>query len=215
MPAATFRDDRSVFLNVPFDAAYEDCFLALLASLTGLGLRPRSVLEVPPSQDRLRRLYRLVKACRYSLHDLSRVELSEGADPRFNMPFEAGLATAIALDRRRHERFLLESQRYRLQRTCSDLNGTDPEIHGGTAEGILRCVLNLFGRAQASDEKGLRRIYERLRVAAGHIRAQAGPLGVYTPASFRSLVLAAQTIDATLRDAREAARPSDRKKRKP
>jgi hypothetical protein len=38
-----------VFINVPFDPQHEKLFLALLAGLVGLGLNPRSVLEVPPS----------------------------------------------------------------------------------------------------------------------------------------------------------------------
>jgi len=37
-----------VFINVPFDPQHEKLFLALFAGLVGLGLNPRSVLEVPP-----------------------------------------------------------------------------------------------------------------------------------------------------------------------
>jgi hypothetical protein len=139
-------DTTSVFLNVPFDTAYEDCFIALIAGLTGLGLTPRSVLEIAPSPDRLQRIFELLRACRYSLHDLSRVELSRGRYPRFNMPFETGLATALVLEGTGHERFLLEARSYRLQRTCSDLNGTDPKIHAGRPIGVLRALTNLFGR---------------------------------------------------------------------
>jgi hypothetical protein len=79
-----------VFINVPFDAKYENTFLALIASLVGLGLNPRCVLEVPPGIDRLRRLYSLILSCPFSLHDLSRGQVGRTGPfrvPRFNMPF--------------------------------------------------------------------------------------------------------------------------------
>jgi len=40
---------RSVFLNVPFDQAYEPIFVALITSLVALGRNPRCVLEIPES----------------------------------------------------------------------------------------------------------------------------------------------------------------------
>jgi hypothetical protein len=95
-----------VFINVPFDAEYENTFLALLASLVSLGLNPRCVLEVPPTIDRLRRLYSLIRSCPFSLHDLSRVQVGRTGPfrvPRFNMPFELGLAAAVALDNDQHQ----------------------------------------------------------------------------------------------------------------
>src|SRR3990172_584065 len=89
----------SVFINCPFDDGYERLFLALVSALTGLGLVPRSVLEVHGTTDRLRRLYGLIDQCEASVHDLSFVTLSANRPrvPRFNMPFELGLAAAVAL----------------------------------------------------------------------------------------------------------------------
>src|SRR5688500_13444601 len=92
------RRRRQVFLNLPFDdiRGYEDCFLAYVAGLLALGLVPRSVLEIPSGgRDRLTRIFRLMRECRYSIHDLSRIELRGGRYPRFNMPLEAGMATAL------------------------------------------------------------------------------------------------------------------------
>jgi hypothetical protein len=106
-----------VFLNCPFDEDYENLFLALIAGLTGLGLTPRCVLEIPPGRSRLERLLRLIGQCSSSVHDLSRVELSPRRPrvPRFNMPFELGLAVALSLSGRKHQWYLMESKRYRLQ----------------------------------------------------------------------------------------------------
>src|SRR5262245_54362126 len=84
------RRGRQVFVNVPFDdiRGYEACFLAYVSGIVGLGLAPRSVLEIPSGgPDRLTRIFRLMRGCRYSLHDLSRTELRSGRYPRFNMPF--------------------------------------------------------------------------------------------------------------------------------
>ncbi|MGH2626137.1 MAG: hypothetical protein ACRDHY_05750 [Anaerolineales bacterium] len=85
---------------------------------------PRATLEIPSPARRLDRILELIAACRYSFHDLSRVQLSGGA-PRFNMPFEVGLAVATARWRPAHQWFLLEARPYRLQQTLSDLGGTD------------------------------------------------------------------------------------------
>jgi hypothetical protein len=39
-----------------------------------------------------------------------------------------------------------ESQSYRLAKSLSDLNGTDPFIHDGTIEGVFRELGNMFRR---------------------------------------------------------------------
>src|SRR5579872_7140654 len=84
------------FLNIPFDRQFESLYLAFIAGLSGFGLIPQAVLQIPGSQRRLDRLIVLLGKCRYSFHDLSRVELDtrRPRTPRFNMPF--GLAVAGA-----------------------------------------------------------------------------------------------------------------------
>jgi hypothetical protein len=182
------RPQSHVFINVPFDSAYEPLFLALLAALVGRGFVPRSVLEIPPNQDRLKRLLDLIQACGLSLHDLSRVTLSRGTFrvPRFNMPFEAGLAVGIARNTPSHEWRLLEGRRYRLQQSLSDLNGFDPVIHEDRPEGMLAAVANLFPRHDVDDEHILE-IYRELR------RFRRGSIAddPYTPRAFEQLVRAA------------------------
>lgn len=49
--------DGHVFLNVPYDDRYERLFIALVAGCVGLGLTPRSVLEIPTNQNRVRRIW--------------------------------------------------------------------------------------------------------------------------------------------------------------
>jgi hypothetical protein len=108
--------------------------LAAIAGLCGLGLRPRGVVEITGPQRRLERIRKLLGRCRLSVHDLSRVELSGGA-PRFNMPFELGLAVEMSRHQK-HDWFVLEAKPYRLQRSLSDLNGL---IRSSTAEGPMVC----------------------------------------------------------------------------
>jgi hypothetical protein len=93
----------------------------------------------------------LISSCRYSIHDLSRVELDRTAPrtPRFNMPFELGLAVCWAgVHPARHEWFLFEAIPWRAAKSLSDLNGTDPNIHGGTVQGVMRELCNAFVRTR-------------------------------------------------------------------
>jgi hypothetical protein len=134
-------DEVSVFLNVPFDTAYESNFVALVASIVALGRKPRCVLELPElGEGRLSRLFRHLELCQVSIHDLSRV----GAPARFNMPFELGLACALSTYKGKHHYVLFEKEPYRLDRTLSDLKGRDPLIHGGKPEGVVNCVLDVL-----------------------------------------------------------------------
>jgi hypothetical protein len=70
----TEPDRKDVFLNVPFDAAYESLFVALVGTLVFLGQKPHCVLEVRESGDgRLARIFALMRVCGTSIHDLSRI----------------------------------------------------------------------------------------------------------------------------------------------
>jgi hypothetical protein len=79
-------------------------------------------------------------------HDLSRVELDRSfpPTPRFNMPFELGLA----IGSRQHSWFVFESKTRRLQKSLSDLNGTDVYVHEGTPRGVFRELSNAFVRSK-------------------------------------------------------------------
>src|SRR5947208_12074214 len=144
---------RSVFLNCPFDSKYENLYLALIAGATALGLTPRCVLEIPTTAARLTRLVDLISQCDYSIHDLSRVQLSGPPPrcPRFNMPFELGLTIAWAeTAQSNHYWIVLESKQYRLQKSLSDLNGYDHFIHNGTVLGVFRALLDAFDKPDTS-----------------------------------------------------------------
>jgi hypothetical protein len=137
------RRIKSVFLNIPYDAAFEDLYLAYIVGLTQLGLRVNATLAVP-NQDRLQTIIRLIEASGFSIHDLSRIEASHGV-PRFNMPVELGLALYRShVTKGKHRVFVFESKRYRAQRSTSDVNGIDPHIHHGTPKGLMGSLRNIF-----------------------------------------------------------------------
>jgi hypothetical protein len=166
----------SVFINIPFDKQYERLYLALIAGIVGLGGYPRSTLEVPPTKDRLRRIFRLIRSCDISIHDLSRVQLSQSAPrcPRFNMPFEAGLAAASFLSGTKRNWYLLESEPYRLQKSLSDLNGYEVNIHEGTVEGMVAVLLDIFRyRPSQPGPAELRTLCRLLARAASVIKTQS------------------------------------------
>src|ERR1700733_3191325 len=146
MPRAE-RD--SAFLNVPYDHAYEEHFLAYISGAAAFGLDPRATLELTSGERRLDRIFKLIEACRYSFHDLSLVKLDRKrpTTPRFNMPFELGLVIGWQKAAPSgHQWFVFESSRHRLQKSLSDLNGTDPFIYGPNPEGILREIRNAPAR---------------------------------------------------------------------
>lgn len=187
--------ERSVFLNVPFDSEYEPLYLAHIAGLIGLGFLPRCVLEIPSAGKaiRLDRILQCIRACKYSVHDLSRC----GVDPRsrcarFNMPFELGLAVASQFVDRDHKWVLFETKSFRLQKSLGDMNGFDPHIHRGTPVGVLQALRSAFqrdrGRPNAGDLRALLRVVNGM---ARELKASSRSKSLYDASCFRELVRAA------------------------
>lgn len=192
------KKTAEVFLNIPYDSRFESLFLAYITGIVALGFVPRATLEIPGGNRRLEKIFELIGKCQYSIHDLSRVELDRHAPrvPRFNMPFELGLTVARYWKAvpSKHVWFVCESIEHRLLKSLSDLNGTDPSIHGGTAAGVLRELLNMFELpgAKPSLTKMLR-VYEELRRRKSALLAEGGQRSIYTKPSFELLCTAAQT----------------------
>jgi len=139
----------SAFINIPYDDRFENLYLAFIAGLSGFGLIPRATVEIPGSDRRLERIMDLIKGCAFSFHDLSRIDLDKRSPrtPRFNMPFELGLAVANTKKvRGAHRWFVFEEKANRLKKSLSDLDGTDPYIHDGKPDGVLRSLANALSR---------------------------------------------------------------------
>ena len=174
-----------MFLNVPFDKTYESLFIALVSSLVAIGRVPRCVLELPElGQGRLARILRLIRSCGVSIHDLSRV----GLPVRFNMPFELGIAVALARVQGGHKFIVLEAERHRLVRTLSDVNGIDPGIHGGKSSGVVSCVFSHLGRPHGNPPvEEATSIFRKLQSAVPNLKKTHGRSSIYSRAIFREL----------------------------
>ena len=138
-------NEYGVFLNIPYDQAFEPLYLAYIAGLRAFRLEPKTTLQIPGGERRLDRILDLIGSCRYSFHDLSRVELNlrRPATPRFNMPFELGLAVAWQRFREpSHTWCVFESRSWRAGKSLSDLSGTDVYVHDGTTAGVFREICN-------------------------------------------------------------------------
>jgi hypothetical protein len=183
---------RAVFLNVPFDLGYERLFVALISALVSLGRVPRCVLEIPEhGAGRLARIFRLVRTCPVSIHDLSRV----GQPVRFNMPFELGLAVALNRLERRPKFIMLEAEQHRLQKTLSDVNGFDPEIHESKVRGIVACSLALLGKPHDNpDAESVLRVQRKLWKAVPSFKRMSGRADIYSRPIFALLIDAATIL---------------------
>lgn len=135
-----------VFINCPFDADYAPLLRAVQFTVLACGFTPRSALEENNAGViRLSKIMRLIKECRYGIHDISRTELDPKSGlPRFNMPFELGLFLGIAEQpaavSRRKSALVLDKERYRYQVFLSDIAGQDIHSHQGSADGAIQAV---------------------------------------------------------------------------
>ena len=166
--------------------------MAFIAGISCHGLTPHATLELPGGRGRLDRIADLIGRCRYSFHDLSRVQTSGPAPrlPRFNMSFELGLAVAQSRQRgAAHEWVIFEEQPKRLPRTLSDLDGTDPYIHLGDPDRVLIELSNALVRVAQPSLERLRDVHTAVRRAARRTRRDYGTL--YGARPFRNLVLVA------------------------
>src|SRR5687768_6062382 len=112
-------DSKSVFVNCPFDKKYKPLFDAIVFTIHDLGFKARHALIDDTIAVRLTRIAREISNSKYSIHDISRVESSGKLRlPRFNMPFEAGIAFAqheLSTGAKKHHFLLLDSEPYRYQ----------------------------------------------------------------------------------------------------
>jgi hypothetical protein len=200
-------DPNSVFLNIPYDEEFRGLYIAYIVGLYQLNLVPHLASEIPGGDRRLNKILQLIKSCRFSIHDLSRVELSvapSGA-PRFNMPLELGMTITWAnLHPSRHTWFVWESERYRLQKSASDLNGTDPYIHDGTPEGVLRELSNAFRSERAPTVPGMLEVYRLVDSALNSILQRKGTHNPYDRSVFKELCWLSSSLAAFLRKTKPA-----------
>jgi hypothetical protein len=183
-------DPDAVFLNIPYDEEFRSLYVSYIVGLYQLGLVPHIASEIPGGKRRLDRIFELIQSCRYSIHDLSRVEVSVAptALPRFNMPLELGMTiTWASLHPKIHTWLVWESEPYRLLRSTSDLNGTDPNIHFGTAEGVLSELRNAFWRDGAPPVPKMLDVYRFVENYVDSILTRNGTRNLFAQSVFKEL----------------------------
>ena len=190
------KSRAEVFLNIPYDSKFEKLFLAYIAGISAFGMVPHATLEITDSSRRLEKILTLARSCKYSLHDLSRVQLdrTKPRTPRFNMPFELGLCVADAnrLEDQKQNWFVFESVANRVDKSLSDLKGTDAKIHGATILGVLSELCNIFRRpGRQPNVPQMRQIYRELRKRQPAILKKAGSKTLFSKTVFAGICVAA------------------------
>lgn len=115
----------------------------------------RCSLEVSDSSRvRFQTIAQVIAECQFGIHDLSRTELDPvSALPRFNMPLELGLFLGAKEygtgAQRRKNCLILDRERYRYAKFCSDISGQDIAAHNGLPAEAIRRVRDWLRTALA------------------------------------------------------------------
>ena len=163
----------------------------MIAGLTALGLVPRATLEIPGGERRLDRIFALIQQCPYSVHDLSRVEFDPNwpKTPRFNMPLELGLTIAlqktVSPD---HKWFVFEAKPRRIQKSMSDLDGTDVYVHKGRPSVLFSELANAFAKSERkATVQQMQRMLAGLKLELPRLTREAGTRPCFTARVFEDL----------------------------
>ena len=137
----------AVFVNCPFDEPFKPLLDAILFAIHDCGFAARTALEESGSgETRLDKLVRVIGQCRFSIHDISRTEITQSSPlPRFNMPFECGLAIGAMRYQRPaqgglRDFLLMAAEDFQDRTTLSDLAGQDASYHGNDPQHVIKAV---------------------------------------------------------------------------
>ncbi|HKU64531.1 MAG TPA: hypothetical protein VJQ06_05685 [Rhizomicrobium sp.] len=138
---------ESIFINCPFDGKYRPIFRAMIFTTIACGYHPRCALDSTDGAEvRVAKIAKMIRACDWAIHDLSRVEVRRGELPRFNMPLELGLHLGARLfgsgRQTRKRALILEAKGHRYDQVLSDISGQDVEIHAKKIDQAIACVRN-------------------------------------------------------------------------
>ena len=157
-----------MFVNAPFDDDFLPLLHALLFTIHDCGfIAWLAVEDTGASEMRIDKIVRIMRESCHSIHDISRVEgAGVSGLPRFNMPFEAGLAMGATrfepAGRHRRDFLVLDAEPFRGKRTLSDLAGQDPRIHHNDPEQVVSAVRRfLAAKSTGGRTRGASKIWER------------------------------------------------------
>ena len=142
---------RQVFINCPYDEEYRPLMKAAIFGVHACGYRALfAAAKVGARQSRLEKILEMVRNCRLSIHDISRVEVERSGLPRFNMAFEFGIvygACKLGGEVHRDKEFLLlDSKPNQNRKSLSDSAGLDPSYHGNAQSRLVDCVRHFLAQ---------------------------------------------------------------------
>jgi len=141
--------NKSVFINCPLDKKYLAILKAMIFTIKIPGLEPNLASAFNDcSEKRLDKIENLIKSCKYSIHDLSRMTaIKKGDFARMNMPFELGLdfgckkyASSACLKDKKI--LVMDKEQYRIHRALSDFSGIDIFSHNEKEYDVIELIGN-------------------------------------------------------------------------
>jgi hypothetical protein len=138
---------KNVFINCPFDEKYRVLLKPLLFTIKYCSLNPRIASErMDSSEVRIDKIQAIIEACKYSIHDLSRIKATEkGEFYRLNIALEIGLDMGCKLYNpdpkyKTKQSLILEGEKFSYQKALSDLSGSDVRCHHDDPEQLVEEV---------------------------------------------------------------------------
>ncbi len=146
--AASLSFER--FINCPYDRTYVHFLRGALFTTVQLGLTPRIASErLISNEHRLDKICELIPRCRFSIHDLSRLQMAPGEPPRMNMPFELGMDWAWNVYARPgnlppKQILILGKDTQSIRAALSDIQGSDFDAHDNQVRDLVAAIRNFF-----------------------------------------------------------------------
>lgn len=176
--------EKSVFVNCPFDKAYQPLFQAIVFAVHECGFVARCSLErADASELRVDKIYDLIRSSKYGVHDLSRLDLDKQTNlPRFNMPLELGIFLGAKFlgdaNQRSKNCLVFDEEPYRYQMYLSDIAGQDIVSHHNDVQTVISCIRNWLAHEVNVSLPGGKAImaryeqFERELIGIGHTEKQ-------------------------------------------
>ncbi|ACL02070.1 conserved hypothetical protein [Desulfatibacillum aliphaticivorans] len=142
--------NKNVFINCPFDNDFRLLLIGIIFTVVYFEFKPRLALESADSgETRISKILKLINDSKFGIHDLSRILSSQENEYfRMNMPFELGIDYGC---KRLKEGIwsgkkilILEKERYRFQKSISDLSGSDIKSHNDEVSKVVFAVRDWF-----------------------------------------------------------------------
>lgn len=185
----------TAFINIPYSMRYEQVYLAYIAGLSAYGIIPIVALSDLRNASQLDRIVGLFIKSDYSFHELSWMgtDRIKPYTPRFNMPFELGLAVMNSkIGSKRHFWFVFDTVPHRLDKALSDLKGFRAYVHNKTPRGIFTSLMNALIRERHKPTiNELLLIYSDVQRKAQQIKRTIGSLNLFDNRPFMELVVEA------------------------